>query len=139
MDAKIMVVDDNQDILESVTAVFEGEKPPPKVTGVTSGKEALAAMKRDRPDIVILDIMMPGLSGWDVASQMKDDPVLSSVPIVYLSAKSDTLSRQMGGLSAEDYIVKPFNPADLVRRVKDVLMKDRFVKGRENLIRLRMK
>jgi two-component system phosphate regulon response regulator PhoB len=65
--------------------------------------------------------MMPNESGWDVAAKLKDNPKWKHIPIVFLTAKGDTMSVGMGGLAAEDYIVKPFDIKDLVLRVKKIL------------------
>ena len=127
MDAKILVVDDNPDIIESVKALFADKESGISVVGADSGKEALKILCKEPFHLVLLDIMMPQMIGWDVAAKMKEDPKLKDIPIIYLTAKSDDLSRQMGDLSGEDYIQKPFVGVDLVKRVKDVLIKRQYV------------
>ena len=77
----------------------------------------------NNPDLILLDIMMPDVSGWDVAAKIKENPKWSSIPIVFLTAKGDTMSIGMGGMASEDYIVKPFDVKDLIVRVNKVLDK----------------
>jgi len=135
MEADILVVDDNPDIVETLKAVFEAEDPNLTVRGAGSGMEALDIMREKPPDIVLLDILMPQMTGWDVASAMREDEGLKDIPIVYLTAKSDILSRDMGNLSGEDYVLKPFDSDDLIRRVKEVLFKTSYVKNQINLFK----
>jgi DNA-binding response OmpR family regulator len=119
----VLVVDDSPSVLKTVAAVFKAKEPSVELLAATSGKEALNLMAASKPDLVLLDIMMPEIDGWMVATSMKKDENLKDVPVVYLTAKNDQLSLQMGKLSAEDYIVKPFEGEDLVRRVRAVLAK----------------
>jgi two-component system sensor histidine kinase/response regulator len=76
---------------------------------------------QDKPDLVLLDIMMPEVSGWDVAAKIKENPEWKEIPIVFLTAKGDTMSIGMGNLAAEDYIVKPFDVRDLKERIDKIL------------------
>ena len=75
------------------------------------------------PDLVLLDIMMPEINGWDVAAKIKENPKWSDIPIVFLTVKGDTMSIGMGGIVAEDYITKPFDIVDLKNRVERILNK----------------
>jgi len=74
--------------------------------------------------LVVLDIMMPGMSGWDVAARIKESPKWKSIPIVFLTVVSDTMSQGIGRMAAEDYIVKPFDKDVLIKRV-NALLKNR--------------
>jgi len=136
MDATILVVDDNPDIVEAVKEIFEAKSPKTKVLSALSGEEAMKLISKRRPDLVLLDIMMPKMSGWDVAASMKENDKLRNIPIIYLTAKTDKLSMDMGQLSSEDYIVKPFDSDDLVKRVGEVLAKEGYVKGQVKLFRM---
>jgi len=75
------------------------------------------------PDLVLLDIMMPEMSGWDVVAKIKENPSWNEIPIIFLTAKGDTMSIGMGGLASQDYIVKPFNIKDLKNRIEQVIGK----------------
>ena len=97
-----------------------------EVIKAPDGKTAIEQLSelQSNPDLILLDIMMPEFSGWDVAAKIKENPEWKSIPIVFLTAKGDTMSVGMGGLAAEDYIVKPFDIEDLKVRVEKVLNKE---------------
>ena len=121
MARKIMVVDDEPDILFTVGQMLEMSGY--EVIKVSNGKECLEKLEETSPDLVLLDIMMPEISGWDVAAKIKEDPKWAKIPIVFLTAKGDTMSVGMGGLASEDYIVKPFDIKDLKDRIEKILNK----------------
>jgi DNA-binding response OmpR family regulator len=119
MAKKIMVVDDEPDILFTVGQML-------KISGyevikATNGEACLNELNKAIPDLVLLDIMMPEMSGWDVAAKIKENPDWRNIPIVFLTAKGDTMSIGMGNLAAEDYITKPFDIEDLKKRVEKIL------------------
>lgn len=114
MKPKILVVDDDMALAEMLTIVLRGEGFDPHVVG--DGTQALAAVREIRPDLVLLDLMLPGMNGIDVCRVLRAD---SGVPIVMLTAKTDTVDVVLGLESgADDYIVKPFKPKELVARVR---------------------
>jgi len=119
MPKKVMVVDDEEDIRISVSQVLEicGYE----VIEAENGFDCLKQLEQGRPDLVILDIMMPGMSGWDVAARIKENHEWSAIPIVFLTAKGDDMSRGMGGLMSEEYIVKPFDVVKLKICVERIL------------------
>jgi DNA-binding response OmpR family regulator len=121
MSKKILVVDDEPDILLTVGQMLELSGF--EVERAKDGNECIDKMNgfETDPDLIILDIMMPNISGWDVAAKLKENPKWKDIPIVFLTAKGDTMSVGMGGLAAVDYIVKPFDIKDLVTRVKKIL------------------
>ena len=119
---RIMIVDDNEDIIESIIAGIGYFNPSYIFSKAKNGEEALRMMKEEKPDLVILDVMMPVMDGWITSLNMKKDDGLSDVPILFLSAKSDNLSKNIGKLSGEDYIEKPFDLRDLNERVHQALM-----------------
>ena len=121
MSKKIMVVDDEPDILLTVGQMLEMSGY--EVIKAIDGKECLKKLNEltTNLDLILLDIMMPDVSGWDVAAKIKENPEWSSIPIVFLTAKGDTMSIGMGGMAAEDYIVKPFDVKDLIIRVNKIL------------------
>jgi DNA-binding response OmpR family regulator len=118
----ILVVDDFQDIIISVKCVLEDATKEYQVIGVDSGEKCLQVLQGDLlPDLILLDIMMPGMSGWDVAARIKENDRWSTVPIVFLTALGDEMSAGMGLLASEDYIVKPFDIVELKECVKRIL------------------
>ena len=121
MSKKIMVVDDEPDILLTVGQMLEMSGFD--IVRAKDGNECIDKLNESQstPDLILLDIMMPNVSGWDVAARIKENPKWKNIPIVFLTAKGDTMSIGMGGLAAEDYIVKPFDVKDLIIRVKKIL------------------
>lgn len=114
MKPRILVVDDDTALAEMLTIVLRGEGFDPYVVG--DGTLALAAVRETRPDLVLLDLMLPGMNGIDVCRVLRAD---SGVPIVMLTAKTDTVDVVLGLESgADDYIMKPFKPKELVARVR---------------------
>ena len=121
MSKKIMVVDDEPDILSTVGQMLEFSGF--EVIKACDGKDCLNKLYRltKNPDLIVLDIMMPEFSGWDVAAKLKENNKWKNIPIVFLTAKGDAMSVGMGGLTAVDYIVKPFDVKDLIIRIKNIL------------------
>ena len=117
MQGTCLVVDDDKNICQLVRLYLE--KDGYAVTTAYDGQTALAAFRASSPDIVILDLMLPGIDGMDVCREIRKT---SSVPIIMLTAKGETLDKILGlEMGADDYIVKPFEPKELVARVKAVL------------------
>ena len=116
----ILVVDDEEDIVELVS--YNLAKEGYRVTGAGSGEQALAKVRAKQPDLVLLDLMLPGLDGLEVCRVLKRDPALQHVPIIMLTAKSQDADIVAGlELGADDYVTKPFSPRVLVARVRAVL------------------
>ena len=117
---KILVVDDEEDILELVRYNLSKERY--RVSSALSGEIALQKAREERPDLILLDLMLPGLDGLTVCRELKRDPLTSSTPIVMLTAKGEEADIVVGlELGADDYIVKPFSPRVLQARIKAVL------------------
>jgi DNA-binding response OmpR family regulator len=117
---RILVADDEEDVLELVTANL---KQAGFVTlTADDGAKALQRARNDQPALVILDLMLPGMSGLEVCKVLKNDPQTARLPIIMLTAKAEEVDRIVGlELGAEDYITKPFSPRELVLRVQSVL------------------
>lgn len=119
----ILVVDDNKDLIYSVKEGLASLSKNYEIIGAESGRECLDLLKKKTPDLILLDIMMPGMDGWDVCAKIKADKKTERIPIVFLTAKTDPISKSMGRLASEDYIEKPFDIKDLRKRVEQVMKK----------------
>jgi two-component system, OmpR family, phosphate regulon response regulator PhoB len=118
--ARILVVEDERDIAALIA--YHLTKEGYRVRTAEAGHEALESVGAERPDLMLLDLMLPGFSGYEVLQEMKRQPELAQVPIVVLTARRDEADRVMGlELGADDYVTKPFSPRELVLRVKAVL------------------
>ncbi|MDX6366377.1 MAG: two-component system, OmpR family, response regulator MtrA [Nocardioidaceae bacterium] len=116
---RVLVVDDDSSLSEMLTIVLRGEGFESRVC--STGERALGAVREFRPDIVLLDLMLPGKDGVDVCREIRSE---SGVPIIMLTAKNDTVDIVVGLESgADDYVVKPFKPKELVARVRARLRK----------------
>lgn len=114
---KMLLADDDARLSDLVKEYFDGEGY--EVTHAWNGQEALSFMEQDRPDIVILDVMMPVLDGFETLKQIRNK---SSVPVIMLTAKGDDIDRILGlEMGADDYLSKPFNPRELLARIKAIL------------------
>lgn len=117
---KILVVDDEEDILELVRYNLAKERY--QVSCALSGEIALEKARQERPDLILLDLMLPGLDGLTVCRELKHDPLTTGTPIIMLTAKGEDADIVVGlELGADDYIVKPFSPRVLQARIKAVL------------------
>ncbi len=123
MKKRVLIVDDDPDIIYSVKAGLEDIDPGIEVSGAGDGEECLELLKTERPDLILMDIMMPEIDGWDTTARIKENEELKGIPIIFLTAKTDSLSKGMGRLTSEDYIEKPFDTVDLKNRIDDVLSK----------------
>ncbi|MDA8017498.1 MAG: response regulator transcription factor [Thermoanaerobaculia bacterium] len=117
---RILVVDDDRHIREVIR--FALQKAGFRVAEAGDGRRALDICRTDAPDLVILDILMPEMDGTDVCRELRAAATTASVPIVFLTSKSDEIDRILGlELGGDDYVTKPFSPRELVARVKAVL------------------
>jgi len=117
---RILVVEDDEDILQLLK--YNLAKEGYGVASVTSGEEALKALKSEAPDLVLLDLMLPGVDGLEVSRMLKRDARTSQIPIIMLTAKGEEADIVTGlELGADDYITKPFSPRVMLARVRAVL------------------
>jgi two-component system phosphate regulon response regulator PhoB len=120
MAGRILVVDDEPDLLELVRLNLR--QAGYEVVTAETGREALECLRRSRPELMVLDLMLPDLSGSEVCRRVRSDPEASGLPIIMLTAKADEVDRVVGlELGADDYVTKPFSPRELVLRVRAVL------------------
>jgi len=118
--ATVLVVDDDPVILKLLTVNFELEGYD--VCAAVDGEDALRVARDRRPEVIVSDIMMPNLSGLDLLARLAADAELAAIPVILLSAKAQ-LDDVRAGLAAGavDYVTKPFEPLDLLRRVEDAI------------------
>ena len=123
IDKKILIVDNEEDILNLVK--YNLEREGYKVETVMTGEQAIRGARENSPDLILLDLMLPGMDGLDVCRILKNDKGTSTIPIVMLTAKGEDSDIVSGlELGADDYITKPFSPRILVARIKAVLRRD---------------
>lgn len=117
---RILVVEDEKDIVEMISYNLKRNGYDPVIA--RDGNEALAAVARETPDLVLLDLMLPGIDGTEVARRLKSDPETASLPIIMLTAKSEETDVVVGlTLGADDYVTKPFSIKILLARMANVL------------------
>ena len=127
MATKILIVDDDPDLVEAVTMILRSKRF--EVVAAYNGKEGIEKVKSERPDLVVLDVMMPEKDGYSVCKELKSDPQWSHIPILLLTAvvshvPTTRFTQQMGmETEADDYIDKPVEPEVLVKRIETLLSK----------------
>ena len=121
---KIMVVDDDIGVIYTVKHGMEGADSDYEVITVESGEKCLALLEDDQiPDLILLDIMMPGMSGWEAYQKIRANEVWKNIPVVFLSARTDRIAKEAGGFLGDDYIEKPFKVPELKARIDKILKK----------------
>jgi len=131
-DATVLVVDDERNVsqLARMYLVADGFR----VETASNGQEALQRIHASRPDLVVLDLMMPGMDGWEVCRKLRAE---GDIPIIILTARTDDVDKIVGlELGADDYMTKPFNPRELVARAKAVLRRYHSGKNPSKLVHL---
>jgi phosphate regulon transcriptional regulator PhoB len=117
---RVLIIEDDRDIVELVRYNLANEGF--QVSAAADGSAGLAAVKKSPPDVVLLDLMLPKLSGLEICKEIRRDPALNRLPILMLTARSDEADRVVGlEMGADDYVTKPFSPRELVARVKALL------------------
>lgn len=136
MPQSILVVDDDKEIVRLVRAYLE--RAGYRVLVAYDGQSALHAMHRERPDLVILDLMLPDRDGWDITRMVRSTPSLADMPIIMLTARVEDADKIVGlELGADDYVTKPFNPRVVVARVRAVLRRVAGGPQRRRILRVR--
>ncbi len=117
---KILIVDDEKDIVKMLN--YNLKKENFRTISAYNGEEALNIAQKDCPDLIILDLMLPGMDGLEVCKALKKDDKTSGIPIIMLTAKTQEIDKVLGlELGADDYMTKPFSPKELIARIKAVL------------------
>jgi len=120
MKETILIVEDEKDIVKMLD--YNLKKEGFKTLSVRNGEDAIDSARGERPDIIILDLMLPGIDGLEVCKTLKADSKTTSIPIIMLTAKSQESDKVVGlELGADDYVTKPFSPRELIARIKAVL------------------
>lgn len=120
---KVLIVEDEPDILEMVR--YNLAQAGFEVAAIEDGSLVQKHVQEDRPDLVILDLMLPGLDGLEVCKRLKQDAHTREIPILMLTARKDEIDRIVGlELGADDYVVKPFSPRELVLRIRAILRRN---------------
>lgn len=118
--SRILVVDDDHEIVRLVRAYLE--KAGYQVLIAYDGETALHILRRERPNLLVLDLMLPDRDGWDLTRTIRTDPVLAETPIIMLTARVEDSDKIVGlEIGADDYVTKPFNPREVVARVRALL------------------
>jgi len=130
---RILVVDDEPDIVALV--VYHLAKEGYRVSSAGTGTDALATARRERPALVVLDLMLPGLSGFEVLEQLRADEATAGIAVLMLTARKEEADRIKGlTLGADDYLTKPFSPQELVLRVRAILRRSAAVPSTGDLL-----
>ncbi len=117
---KIMIVDDNPDIILSIKSGLEVVAGDYEIIGAESGEKCLELLETETPDLILLDIMMPEMSGWETFDKLKGNASWGKIPVVFLTARTDRIAKNAGGFLGDDYIEKPFEIAELKRRIDEI-------------------
>jgi len=124
---KVLVIDDEPDLVEMIRMALERVF---EVITAYNGKEGIAKARADRPDVIVLDVMMPEKDGFTACRELKEDPATASIPVIILTGVAEHFGRtkfhRMGGMEieADDFIPKPVDPNELLRRVTALLKKE---------------
>jgi len=122
----VLVVDDNPDVFFSIKNGFEVIDKDYHIIGVESGEKCLEILQNQQiPDVILLDIMMPKMSGWEIYQKVKERNEWKDIPIIFLSARSDRVATKAGSFLGDDYIEKPFDIDSMKLRIEKVLKKNK--------------
>ena len=118
---KVLCVEDEPEMIDLIRLILERRNI--QVVGAVGGRLGIEALHREKPDLVLLDIMMPEVDGWEVFRSMKLDEELKSIPVIVVTAKAQSIDKVLGLYIAkvDDYITKPFSPQELLQSVDRVL------------------
>jgi DNA-binding response OmpR family regulator len=121
---RVVCVEDEPEMIDLIRLILS--RKGFEVLGANGGKEGLSMIKEQKPDLVLLDLMMPDLDGWEVYQQMKADKETTDIPVIVVTAKAQSIDKVLGLHIAkvEDYISKPFSPQELIDSVDQVLNKE---------------
>ncbi len=118
---KILCIEDESEMIDLIKLILE--RKGFEVLGAVGGKEGLEVIRREMPDLILLDLMMPEVDGWEVFRQMKADEQMKDIPVIVVTAKAQSIDKVLGLHIAkvDDYVTKPFGPQELLASVNKVL------------------
>jgi two-component system, OmpR family, response regulator VicR len=118
---KIVCIEDDPGMIDLIKLILT--RKGYEVTGATGGREGLEAIERERPVLVLLDLMMPDMDGWEVYQQMKASEAMKTIPVIVITAKAQSIDKVLGLHIAkvDDYVTKPFSPQDLLDSMERIL------------------
>ena len=118
---KVLCIEDDSEMIDLIKLILE--RKGFQFVGAVGGREGLEAIAREKPDLVLLDIMMPDMDGWDVYRQMKANEEFKDIPVIVVTAKAQSIDKVLGLHIAkvDDYVTKPFGPQELLESVDRVL------------------
>jgi len=118
---KVVCIEDEPEMIELIRLILGRRNV--ELIGAVGGREGLETVRRVKPDLVLLDLMMPDMDGWEVYQQMKADPELSKTPVIVVTAKAQSIDKVLGLHIAkvDDYVTKPFGPQELLASVNKIL------------------
>jgi len=122
---KIVYIEDDPEMVDLVSLILN--RHGYQVSGANGGREGLDLVKASTPDLILLDLMMPDMDGWDVYQQLKSEESTRNIPVIVITAKAQPIDRVLGLQVAkvDDYISKPFRPSELVASLNKILHNDR--------------
>jgi phosphate regulon transcriptional regulator PhoB len=133
--ARILIVEDEKDILELLSYNLKGDGFA--VEASDNGEDALKKVRKDKYDLMILDLMLPGIQGMELCRMLKSAEETASMPVIMLTAKGEEVDKILGlEMGADDYITKPFSPRELIARVKAVLRRTRGEAAKELIVKI---
>jgi two-component system response regulator VicR len=117
----ILCIEDEQEMIDLINLILSSRGF--EIRGATGGKDGLEIIRKEHPDLVLLDLMMPEMDGWEVYQQMKADEATRNIPVIVVTARAQSIEKVLGLHIAkvDDYIVKPFSPQELLNSVDKVL------------------
>ncbi len=121
----ILCIEDEEEMIDLIRLILT--RRGFDVRGANGGKEGLEIIRKDHPDLILLDLMMPDMDGWEVYQQMKADEATKSIPVIVVTAKAQSIDKVLGLHIAkvDDYIAKPFSPQELLNSVDNVLARQK--------------
>ena len=119
---KIMVVDDDPKQISFLKYVLESLGNQYEVISANNGMQCFQLLKNNQiPDLILLDIMMPEMSGWEVLKNLKENSSWKNIPVIFLTARTDEVAKNAGGFLGDDFIEKPFKKEDLIKKIDNFL------------------
>ncbi|MCG3209455.1 MAG: Alkaline phosphatase synthesis transcriptional regulatory protein PhoP [Anaerolineae bacterium] len=121
---RILCIEDEAEMIDLTRLVLEREGF--EVLGAVGGMQGLEIIKREKPDLVLLDLMMPDIDGWEVYRQMKADPEMTGIPVIVVTARAQNIDKVLGLQVAkvDDYVTKPFGPKELLESIRKIFPKE---------------